>query len=603
MQVDSTNSEYSFSPFQDEMGFAPAAMDIDPDASVANLDFTGMSTCAELVDNGGFETGSAWDLSAAEINQVIFNSGLRSLQLGNLGGGVNPSGVSSGKSQVLSIPAAAADPQLRLWIYTKSILTASSAPSTAAPSDTFFGPDTDANDTQAVKLLDANGQPLKTLWEYHGANTQQWGLVQYNLHEFSGQNIRLGFFVENDGAGSTTSMFIDDVSLQTCPTIFAPEEYDQLSGMTSQPDACINQVVNSGFEVSNGWGIPYTAYPAGYVDKWPYAEEVYSGSWAMRTGIPAYKEYLNRYSYSDFWQTVYVPNSAASATLTLYNKMVNTGVPYAAESGDEVNLAEGDPHFAPGAVWGEEPLVGDWMYVLIMNPYNGTILRTLQAWDARSNDWKPRSYDLSAYRGQSIRIQIGTFNNGWDGAQSMYVDEVILRVCDGAVPPPPPPPASCPVGYSERLWNNSFENNGGWYIPITAYSAHYATQYKHSGARSMQTGIVNPWHNRYSYSDFGQYTVLPGSPSTALLRFYGYFRSNDGNDKQYLLVLDNWGYWIDTLVWAPGTNTSGWVDVIRDLSYKPYKGWPIRLQFGTYNNGWGGITSMFVDDVTLCTVP
>ena len=40
-----------------------------------------------------------------------------------------------------------------------------------------------------------------------------------------------------------------------------------------------------------------------------------------------------------------------------------------------------------------------------------------------------------------------------------------------------------------------------------------------------------------------------------------------------------------------------------DMTYKPYNGWPIRLQFGTFNNGYGGVTSMYVDDVTLCTVP
>ncbi len=198
---------------------------------------------------------------------------------------------------------------------------------------------------------------------------------------------------------------------------------------------------------------------------------------------------------------------------------------------------------------------------------------------------------------------MGTFNDGgWDvGVQSMYVDEAYVNVCAGALPPPPV--LSCPAGYSQRLSNNSFEASHDWYLPITAYSAHYTSQISHSGSRSMQTGIVNPWHNRYSYSDFGQLTVVPGSSSSVLLKFWAYRTSNEWNgaDKQYLLVLNNWGYWIDTLLWNHSSNAASWVEITRDLTLKPYNGWPVRLQFGTYNNGWGGVTAMFVDDVTLCT--
>jgi hypothetical protein len=162
---------------------------------------------------------------------------------------------------------------------------------------------------------------------------------------------------------------------------------------------------------------------------------------------------------------------------------------------------------------------------------------------------------------------------------------------------------TCPVGYTERLFNPSFETSNGWYIPITAYSARYTNLFWHSGARSMQTGIYNFWHNRYSYSDFGQAVHIPSYVSAAILKFWAYRKSSDvGYDKQYLLVLNNWGYWIDTLLWNSSNNNSSWTEVSRDVRYLRGS-WPIRLQWGTYNNGWGGITSMFVDDVTLCTIP
>jgi len=246
------------------------------------------------------------------------------------------------------------------------------------------------------------------------------------------------------------------------------------------------------------------------------------------------------------------------------------------------------------------------MYVLVLNPYTGAIIQTLDAWTARNNDWHQRTYNLLAYRGRNIRIQFGTYNDGLGGVQAMYVDEAYVTTCDDILPPPPPPPpdTTCPAGYTERLINTSFETSSGWYIPITAYSARYSNLLWHSGARSLQTGIINPWHNRYSYSDFGQYVYIPSFISDAFLKFWVYRQSADwyGNDKQYLLVLNNWGYWIDTLLWNSSNNSSAWVEVTRNVTH--LRGtYPIRLQFGTYNNGWNGITSMFVDDVILCTAP
>ena len=71
-------------------------------------------------------------------------------------------------------------------------------------------------------------------------------------------------------------------------------------------------------------------------------------------------------------------------------------------------------------------------------------------------------------------------------------------------------------------------------------------------------------------------------------------------DVQYLLILDQNQNWIDTLVWMR-SNSKQWTNMTFDLS--DYAGWKIMLQWGTYNNGTGGITSMYVDDVTLQSCP
>ncbi len=79
--------------------------------------------------------------------------------------------------------------------------------------------------------------------------------------------------------------------------------------------------------------------------------------------------------------------------------------------------------------------------------------------------------------------------------------------------------------------------------------------------------------------------------------------SPQAGDAQYILVLDKYGYMIDTLWWKsnPTRNDETWDSNAHDLM--AYKGKTIYLQFGVYNNGWDGITSMFVDDasVEICT--
>jgi hypothetical protein len=71
-------------------------------------------------------------------------------------------------------------------------------------------------------------------------------------------------------------------------------------------------------------------------------------------------------------------------------------------------------------------------------------------------------------------------------------------------------------------------------------------------------------------------------------------------DVQYLLILNSWQYWIDTLLWQR-SNAQTWIYVEQNLL--AYRGQTINLQFGTYNNGYDGVTAMWVDDVSLVTCP
>jgi hypothetical protein len=131
----------------------------------------------------------------------------------------------------------------------------------------------------------------------------------------------------------------------------------------------------------------------------------------------------------------------------------------------------------------------------------------------------------------------------------------------------------------------------------------------------MRTGITDPAQNTYSYSDFRQVVSIPANANHVTLsmwvdpfssgtavgslpmpertQFFGLEPMAD--DAQYLLVLDQNQNWIDTLLWMR-SNSQAWTNMILDL--KEYVGRTIMLQWGTYNNGTGGISSMFVDDVS-----
>ena len=167
------------------------------------------------------------------------------------------------------------------------------------------------------------------------------------------------------------------------------------------------------------------------------------------------------------------------------------------------------------------------------------------------------------------------------------------------------------------LVNSDFEGSNGWEIINTQYRAAYSTARSHSPDWSMRSGIINPVDNIYSFSDFRQWVAVPLDADTVTLGTWLYPLSGEAPagplppkpsrgealalqpedyDVQYVLVLDQYQNVIDTLVWQR-SNAGQWVYMEFDLSQ--YAGWYIALQFGVYNNGYGGITAMYVDDATL----
>jgi hypothetical protein len=182
-----------------------------------------------------------------------------------------------------------------------------------------------------------------------------------------------------------------------------------------------------------------------------------------------------------------------------------------------------------------------------------------------------------------------------------------------------PEPTETPSpGCSDQIVNSGFENSSGWEIPVTNYSAAYSTERPRNGLRSMRTGIDPPDFNIYSYSSARQEVTISSGADSAKLSMWVYPISGETNltlaapeltigepvdtqystgDFQYILVLDKYNNLIETLD-IDLSDSKNWTH--KNFNLLDYRGWgPIKIHFGTYNNGYGGKTAMYVDDVTL----
>lgn len=174
----------------------------------------------------------------------------------------------------------------------------------------------------------------------------------------------------------------------------------------------------------------------------------------------------------------------------------------------------------------------------------------------------------------------------------------------------------------DLILNGGMERNEAWSF-VGARPPAYANERARSGLRSIRAGIV-AGPPVYSYSDARQWVTLPPSSTlaSATLRLWRLSRSTEATalaglpestpgagkldngvlpagalagDLQYILIVHpNATYrWL----LRERANRSTWEMSAHDLS--SYAGQTIAVQFGVYNDSAGGITAMYVDDVTL----
>lgn len=165
---------------------------------------------AELVTNGGFETGdfSGWvygGVATQQVTTAAAHSGSYGAQLGywDDGIGYEPYG-NDWMYQTITIPTEAVSANLSFWYATQST-------------------DGISFDWANMQIQDSGGNNLVQVIHAGGAGSSGWINKTYDLAPYIGQTIRLEFEVHQDGWYDQTRAFFDDISVNAVLNVPVPE--------------------------------------------------------------------------------------------------------------------------------------------------------------------------------------------------------------------------------------------------------------------------------------------------------------------------------------------------------------------------------------------
>jgi len=167
----------------------------------------------------------------------------------------------------------------------------------------------------------------------------------------------------------------------------------------------------------------------------------------------------------------------------------------------------------------------------------------------------------------------------------------------GATETPTPAPTltpTLPSGARQLIVNPSFETDDAWQIPQTVYPAAYTTALVNSGLRSIRLGLVGDV-NIYSYSSVQQAVEIPATISEANLSFH-YLPVMVPGDLIYFCVLEGGDDSIlQCTIWTELSPT--WHEGLESLL--AFAGSTVKVHFGVKNDGDGGMSAIYLDDVEL----
>jgi hypothetical protein len=164
-----------------------------------------------------------------------------------------------------------------------------------------------------------------------------------------------------------------------------------------------------------------------------------------------------------------------------------------------------------------------------------------------------------------------------------------------------PQPAFATAPSCQNLLQNSdMEGGGGWIFGLTPAIGYYSTAQYVSPTRSAHLGIT-AGPNVNSYSSIRQIVSIPAaSPGQTLrlrLQALPISQPFDPGDGQEILIMDATGMTTLRTLWSTTSNVGVWQPLSFDVS--EFMGQTIMVYINVFNNGVGGSTAMYVDDVYL----
>ncbi len=390
-----------------------AAMPAAPSLVAAPLPYpTTPPGCQQLILNGGFENGglTSWSTQGqvAPDSSVKF-SGNFSARIGLTA--IDPNqNLSSEIRQTIILPSNS-DIALSFKYYPRFDLN-------IADADVQFV-DVRRTDGTRIPIIPAAKQNLLT-WQ---------SVDNVSLNTVAGQQIELIFGVNNDGVGSRTWMYVDDVSIIVCPATPTPTWTPTITltpspspSTTPLPVGCISDVIlNNSFEDDLFWVFGDDPVPAAYS-----GIEKHTGLRSVRMGIdPALGAFVqNKESFSSIRQPMQISSLATSASLTWWR----------------LDRSEEAPIPDPGPA-------ADRQDVILLNPDFSTVA-ILSRTRLNTGAWQQQPpVDLTSFRGRSLLLYFNVFNDGNGLRTWQFVDDVTLTVCypPTPTPTPMPPPTNTPT--------------------------------------------------------------------------------------------------------------------------------------------------------------
>ncbi|HHW87885.1 MAG TPA: hypothetical protein GX400_16975 [Chloroflexi bacterium] len=284
-------------------------------------------------------------------------------------------------------------------------------------------------DIQFVNIQTANGSIIPVV-----SNTKQnsttWLPINFPLNSFAGQQITLIFGVNNDGVGSKTWMYVDDVSIIACPTPSTATPTPTITATmtptpppTPLPEGCVTtEIPNGGFENDTAWIFGDDPTPPSYV-----SNPVRSGVRSVRLGIdPATTPGVSgKESFSSIRQAINLPTTANVAKISWWHY----------DRTEEGVLSE-----APRMILVDRQE----MVLLNMDLSTAAVLYSARL---NSGAWVQTTVDLINFRGRPLFLYFNVLNDGNNLRTWQFIDDVTLTLCYPPTPIPTPtsPPTATPT--------------------------------------------------------------------------------------------------------------------------------------------------------------